>query len=227
MFFFPFLYNPAFLCTNYQTFSCSYLPSHKADESSRFKFYQFSRVFWGWIVNNFCWCREATSPKFLAIPGFSLHSMLHFFIHTSMSTFSWFHLIPPQYCHIFSILFDLYPSLQEPEMAFHIQDEISFLFQALSHWIHHLLFLNKLQHLIIFNWIFLYGTCVVILYWIGLDRLKKFKQLWDCKAHQDVCSGEPPGTDNHHQTLGLSLSRLSTSGDDLIPQFTNNLALSL
>ncbi|KNZ61488.1 hypothetical protein VP01_1393g5 [Puccinia sorghi] len=43
----------------------------------------------------------------------------------------------------------------------------------------------------------------------------------------DVPSGEPPGMENHHQPLGLSPSRISTSGDDLIPQLTHNLALSL
>ncbi|KNZ55781.1 putative signal peptide protein [Puccinia sorghi] len=67
--------------------------------------------------------------------------------------------------------------------------------------IHHFIFLNKLQKLFIFNGIFL--------------------------EHQDVPSGEPPGMDNHHQSLVLSSSRISTSGDDLIPQLTHNLALSL
>ncbi|KNZ54003.1 uncharacterized protein VP01_307g7 [Puccinia sorghi] len=35
---------------------------------------------------------------------------------------------------------------------------------------------------------------------IGL--LKKFKRWWDRTAHQDVPSGEPPATDNHHQPWG-------------------------
>ncbi|KNZ46724.1 hypothetical protein VP01_6g1 [Puccinia sorghi] len=133
----PYLCNPAFMCTNYHCFCCSYFPK---------KFLPLSG-----------------ETKHLLLPFVSLHKLfcslpVLFFCDNCLSS---------SFYQSYSNFFQLFSYLSLSVLALGLCNQ--------SILVTHFILLNKLQNLIISNSMFLFGKCGGILYWIGLDRLNKFK----------------------------------------------------